>query len=467
MKARSSTVLVLIIALGCFTASFSQTLIRGRVVDSDSNAVPFATVRLPGLSTTTQVNQQGYFEFHIAPKIIKDYYLKSGVDLFITVEKVSMVMLEPPDQKIRLPHNPDIQPQFRIIMVKKGSPLLVRSERMLEYVFQRRLTATIAAKDKELTRQYELAQEAVRLGLPEEALRVAVENYKRNLRTNPDLNKQGLAALDDANTASEYRTREQKLEVAEMAFREASKENAHAIEEGRKAEALQAEIDFNLGMVFFERARYDSAVINFAKADSAIPGKANQLNMLARALQELAQYDKSWQVFQLALEIDTNTHGRNQPNAAVLLNNIAGVLYARGDYVGALEKYNEALRILERTIGRVHPRAATVLNNIALMLKERCDYAGAMEMYNEALKINEASFGRNHPNVARDLNNIAGLLYVRGDYAGATEMYDEALHIMERKFGRVHPDVATVLNNFALMLREKGDYVGALKMVRV
>ena len=325
-----------------FANLWAQTQIIGRVVDADSHAVAAATVRLWGL-TSQPANAQGYFQITLSQQTAKAHALAPGRDLYIEVEKEGMVVLEPPDKKFRLPDNPETQAHFRVVMVKKGSPLLARSERMLEYVFQKRLTAAIAANDKEAARQLELAQEAARLGLPEEKLRVAVENYKESLRTSPDLNKRGLALLDDANAETESKIKQQKLDQAEGAFREASRKNLLAIREGRKAEALQPEIDFNLGQTFFAKARYDSAAIYFAKADSAAPGDADKLNMLGRALDELAQYDKAMQVYQRAFAKDTTTFGRNHPKVAIRLNNIAGVLESKGDYAGALEKYNEAL----------------------------------------------------------------------------------------------------------------------------
>jgi len=459
----TQVLLVSLMLLGFCHPAFGDYKIIGRVVDADSNAVANASVRLWGLDTK-ETDEFGYVHFNISNATAKQHGLKPGRDLFVNVEKEGMVTIEPPEpeQKIRLPENPDTQSHFRIVMCRKGSLACLRSERMLEYFFNKRLQAAIAATEKEAARQLELATEAARLGLTEEQLQIAVDEYKEGLRTSTDLNKRGLALLDDANSASEYKARQQNLDQAKMSFREAGSKNLKIIAEGKKAEGLQPEIDFNLGLAFFEEARYDSALVYFTKADSAGPGNADRLNWLGGTLEELAQYERAFQIFEQASTIVITQYGRDHPNVARGLNNIALVLEAQGDYAGALEKYDEALKIFEGYFSRNHPNMAIGLNNIALVLEAKGDYAGALAKSEEALKIFEDNFGRNHPNVATGLNTIAGVLVAQGDYAGALEKYDEALKIDEGYFSSNHPKVATTLNNIAGVLVAQGDYAGAL-----
>ena len=459
----TQVLLVSLMLLGFCHPAFGDYKIIGRVVDADSNAVANASVRLWGLDTK-ETDEFGYVHFNISNATAKQHGLKPGRDLFVNVEKEGMVTIEPPEpeQKIRLPENPDTQSHFRIVMCRKGSLACLRSERMLEYFFNKRLQAAIAATEKEAARQLELATEAARLGLTEEQLQIAVDEYKEGLRTSTDLNKRGLALLDDANSASEYKARQQNLDQAKMSFREAGSKNLKIIAEGKKAEGLQPEIDFNLGLAFFEEARYDSALVYFTKADSAGPGNADRLNWLGGTLEELAQYERAFQIFEQASTIVITQYGRDHPNVARGLNNIALVLEAQGDYAGALEKYDEALKIFEGYFSRNHPNMAIGLNNIALVLEAKGDYAGALEKYDEALKIDERHFGRNHPAVAIKLYGIANVLKRKGVYDGALAKFNEALAIDEKYFGPNHPEVAKDLDSIAQVLELKGDRIGAL-----
>ncbi len=464
MKTKRLVSLLSLLVAGSALPVFSQIPIRGYVVDGDSNAVPFAQVRFPGLSREAIVtNPQGYFEYHPSAQKAKDYFLKGGVDLFMTVEKEGMVPLDPPDGKIRLPHNADIQPHFRFVMVKKGSPLLARSERMLNYILRQKIQAAIEVKEQELSRRDVLAEEAQRLGVAKETLLTAVAEYKDRLRTSTDLNLRGLAALDDANEATEFKFRQQKLDRAEVNFREAKRKDELAVREGEAAQKRLPEIYYNLGLTLFAKARYDSAAVYFAKANIAAPRDAEKLNMLGVAWRELAQYERSLQSYQRALEIDTTAHGRNHPNVARELNNIADVLHSKGDYAGALEKYNQALRIDETYFSHSHPNVAIRLNNIAQVLADKGDYERALEKYNEALRIFEVYFDRNHPNVATVLNNIGLLLKAQGKYAEALEKYNMALRIVVASFGQNHPAVASKLNNIGEVLRAQGKYADAME----
>ncbi len=451
--------------IACLCAAMplaAQVRIHGFVLDADSNAVAGASVRIPGLDSKLS-NTDGYFEFRMAKEMAEEYFLKAGSDLFVEVQKEGMVLLEPPDGFLRLPRNADYQKPHTILLAQKGSLALLRSARMLEYVFRQRLNASIESKEKEFARQLEMEKAAARLGLSEAELTTAVDQYKESLRSSDDLNLRGLAALDDANAAATYEVRDTKLTEARKSFLEAERKDRRTVHEGRAAEKRLPEIWFNLGQTYFSEARYHSAAYYFNKADSAAPGNTEHMNMLGRALGELARYDEALATYQLALAIDTTQHGRNHPNVAMRLNNIGGVLHFKGDYSGALEKLTEALTIDKNYFGRSHPRAATDLNNIGEVLKAKGDYSGALEKYNEALTILSNAFGETHPNISKILNNIAEVLISQGDYMGALEKYSEALTTDELYFGRTHPNVATDLNNIAAVLHSQGDYAGALE----
>jgi tetratricopeptide (TPR) repeat protein len=396
MKTKFFVSFLCLLAASSALPAFSQTPIRGYVVDGDSDAVSLAKVRFPGLSREPLLtNARGYFEYRPSAQTVKDFFFKGGVDLFLTVEKEGMVPLDPPDGKIRLPHNANIQSPFRLVMVKKGSPLLARSERMLEYILRQKIQAAVEAKEQELARRDVLAEEAQRLGLAKETLLTAVAEYKDRLRTSTDLNLRGLAALDDANEATEYKLKQLKLDTAEVSFREAKHKDELAVREGEAAQKRLPEIYYNLGLTLFAKARYDSAAFYFAKADT---NDADRLNMWGQALYHLAAYDKALQKFRRAYTLDSTAYGPNHSQVASRLNNIAAVLEAKGDYAGALEKYEEALKIDESYFGRNHPNVATRLNNIAGVLEAKGDYAGALEKYEEALKIFTQFLGPDHPN---------------------------------------------------------------------
>lgn len=442
------------------TTSFAQMTLTGRVVMPDSSAVAFANVTL--LGEKQQTTASGRFSYEISEAMQKRLGVEIGDDLPILVEKEGLVVLQPANGRIRIPRKAMSQ-EIEIIMAKKGSPLLIKSEAVLENLIQQRVNAAILAEKggNESLRDV-LAEEALRLGLDKDQLREAMNHYKASLRKSEEAIKRGLAALDDANEAKEFKLKQQKLQEAKNNFHEAIHKDETASRAGREADKRLPESYYNLGLAYFNEARYDSAAFFFTRADSAEPNSADKLNMLGRALGELAQYDKAMQAYQRAFEIDTTTFGRNHPNVATRLNNIGVVLELKGDYARALEKLDEALQIDAACFGWNHPNVATQLSNIAGVLMAQGDYAGALGKFNESLMIDEANWGRNHPDVASDLNNIGEVLREKGDYEGALEKYHEALKILQEFYGLKHPHIAATLNNIALVLYSKGDYPRAM-----
>ncbi len=122
-------------------------IIRGRVLNSDSTAIAQAEVIISGLSRTV-TNNDGYFSFQLTKAAAEKYFLKSGSDWFIEVIKDDFLLMEPADGRITIKHNYDYQDPHEIYMARKGSLALLRSERVLEHVFKKRLDAAVAAKDK-------------------------------------------------------------------------------------------------------------------------------------------------------------------------------------------------------------------------------------------------------------------------------------------------------------------------------
>ncbi len=454
--------LILVLLFGSkITASFGQINIIGRVMMPDSNSVAYADVTFLGVKSQTTAS--GRFTFEITAAMQKRLGVEIGDDLPIFVEKEGLVLIQPANGRVRIPRNPMSQ-EIEIIMAKKGSPLLIKSDALLENIIRQRVnTAILEEKSGGESLRDVLAEEALRLGLDKEQLLTAMRDYRDSLRTSADLVKRGMAALDDANESPSAFSKQQKLEEAKQSFREAIQKNEQEVRTSFEARVRLPETYYNLGLSFFNEARYDSAIVYFAIADSLAPNDAEKLNMLGRALETLAQYDQALQVFHHALGIDTTTHGRNHHYRARELKNIARVFKTKGDYTQALELNNNALYIYETFFGRNHPEVARVLNGIGEILQEQAEYAGALMHYNEALKIFEFSYGKNHAEVAGVLNNIGEILRSLGDYAGALEKFKEALTIYELYFGRNRPEVAEGLNNLGLVIADKGDNSDALK----
>lgn len=354
-----------------FANAAGQTRILGRVTDADSMAVPLALVRLLGLDAKT-TNAQGYFDFAISKAVAQSHALKAGADLYCEVEKPGMVMLEPPDGQMRLPHNWTYQKPLRIILCRQGSPLLARSERMLQYVLQQKIAAAVEAKETEMAKRDVLAGEARRLGLPKAALLTAVAEYKDRLRTSADLNERGLAALDDALEAEVPEIKQKKLAEAENNFREARSKDEAALDQGLAAAARLPKTYYYLGLTYYHTSRYDSALVFFSKAEAAAPAEATTSNLLGRTLEKLARPDSALGLYQHAVEKSRLRYGRKHPKVAAELEQLGEAQQARGNHLAALAHYREALQITETatdTTAAFAPRLRAQIDSVKVLLQ--------------------------------------------------------------------------------------------------
>ncbi|MGC2235063.1 MAG: tetratricopeptide repeat protein [Pyrinomonadaceae bacterium] len=177
---------------------------------------------------------------------------------------------------------------------------------------------------------------------------------------------------------------------------------------------------------------------------------------------DLAQYEKTIQFYEEALQITEKTIGKEHPNYASSLNNLAIVYRSQGKYDEAIEKYKEALWIGEKTIGKEHPNYAIRLNNLANVYNSQGRYDEAIDLFKQTLKIGERTTGKEHPAYATRLNNLAIVYNSQGRYNEAIELYKQALEIGEKTIGKEHPEYALRLNNLASVYVNQGKYKEAL-----
>lgn len=460
---------VLFLLLVSVAISYGQTTVKihGKVMDADSQVVSFAAVRLPGLAAT-QTDTNGYFAFTLSKQKAENISFKPGVDVKIIVEKPGMVMLDPPelDPTIRLPLNWTYQKPFEVYLATKGSPVLLRSERMLERLLQEQRQATIEAKEYEFSQRDVFVEAAYRLGVGKQTLLTAVIEYKSRQRTSTDLIKRHSLTLDDAIEATDFQIRQHKLKEAKKGFHEALQKDELAAHEGREAESRLPEIYNSVGLTFFIQAQYDSAAFFFEKADSARPGHALTLSILGETFYELAQYERALQVHFHTLHIDSTTYGYNHPNVARNFNNIGTVLLAKGDHRGALSMFQNGLKIDESHFGRDHPVVATRLNNIATVYEFNGDYNSALSKYQEALEIFSRALGPDHLDVAIELNNIGNVFLHKAQYDTALTKFQKALKIIQNAYGELHPLAASSLNGIGSVYKARDSLDVAIMIYR-
>jgi len=127
-----------------------------------------------------------------------------------------------------------------------------------------------------------------------------------------------------------------------------------------------AEDYYNLGIAYFfdKSPDYRAALDAFLEADRLIPGKAEYLNMIGRAYQELGEYARAKDYFDRALAIDEQVYGHEHPAVARDLNNLGGAYFKLGDKKRARDYFERAHAIFKKFFGDQHPSTQTVKENL-------------------------------------------------------------------------------------------------------
>ena len=151
----------------------------------------------------------------------------------------------------------------------------------------------------------------------------------------------------------------------------------------------------------------------------------------------------------LALTIDEQLLGPEDPTVAIRLNNLAEILKEIDDVAEAETLLRRALAIEEK---QEHANLAIRLHNLAALLVRTNRTAEADPLIRRALAIDEKTVGEEHADVARDLNLLVGLLVATYRQAEAEPLMRRALAIDARCFGPEHPHVARDLYNLTQVL---------------
>ena len=139
--------------------------------------------------------------------------------------------------------------------------------------------------------------------------------------------------------------------------------DSHAIKLDKKDKELAA-AHYERGRVKELRIKYTQAKKSFAKAAILQPENTTYLSAYASILDDLAEYSKAIEYYELALVSDLKTYGEEHPDVAIDRNNLGSVYKALGDYPKAIEYLELAYKTMLTVFGDNHPSTKTVKNNL-------------------------------------------------------------------------------------------------------
>ena len=183
-----------------------------------------------------------------------------------------------------------------------------------------------------------------------------------------------------------------------------------------------ANVDNNLGLLYFAKGDYDKAMDSYKKA--------------MRTLKTL--------------------FGEGNPYLAQTYLNVGQIYQEKGDYEQAKHYSKKALDFSKMLYGENHPEVASCYNNLGIAYEKSGDLSNSLDCYAEAWNIWTSAYGNdNHPDIAMAFINIGNVHRQQGDLIVADDYYRKALNIVEKVYSKRHPLAALCYNNIGTVYFDK------------
>ena len=231
----------------------------------------------------------------------------------------------------------------------------------------------------------------------------------------------------------------------------------------RSADLLGATKDHKEAIALYERAQKICKRVHgeeSTQVGDVLAGIADQYETqgmdLGYTKESQALFEKSFQLYERALDIAIHTHGAQSVEVGTVLDSMASVRHSQDKLDEAFGLHERTLRIFEVEYGVHSSAVSTVLVNMATlhvrqgMLMRRGQewpenpetpqlFEDALALNSRALKINERVYGAESSAAALALEGMAFVCYTLGRYkestrdmSGSQDSYSEACKFYER-----------------------------------
>jgi eukaryotic-like serine/threonine-protein kinase len=258
----------------------------------------------------------------------------------------------------------------------------------------------------------------------------AATTYERELGPHhPDfgfaLGAVGLVAFQEHDNRAARTALERSLSIIETSVGE--KHIAYAMALNNLAMVDGRDDNFAAARRGYERAAALFESLHHPQLFSAI---ANLGEMERR----IGMYDDARKHLERALEIATETQGKDSSRAADALLALAALAFDAKDYAEAQALYERTLAIRLEQLGEHNPVTAEALYGVGLTLSSRDDCKHAIPYQQRALAAFESAYHANHPAIADALTALARCRNAIGD-RHAVDDIERALAIRDRAPG--------------------------------
>jgi hypothetical protein len=228
----------------------------------------------------------------------------------------------------------------------------------------------------------------------------------------------------------------------------------------RMATYLKTRGDSRAARRHFERAYRERR----ARLGEDHPDTLLSANNLALDLQDLGQYQQTYNLNQDILDRRRRLLGEDHPDTLSSANNLAFDLRDLGKYQQAHDLNQDTLDRRRRVLGEDHPDTLLSANNLAVDLRDLGQHQQSHGLNQDTLDRRRRVLGEDHPDTLSSANNLALDLRDLGQHQQAHDLNQDTLDRYRRVLGEDHPDTLRTASNLVRDLRELGQHEQASEL---
>lgn len=218
-------------------------------------------------------------------------------------------------------------------------------------------------------------------------------------------------------------------------------------------EANLARANHRNGHIGAAEEHFQSALATLRKVQSNAPTEyASQLNNYGLLLVQLRRFTPAADAFSEAQSIFEAKLGASHPSSVAVTVNLAGVAERRHQAARAAELYQRAVDLDTEHFGRNHYRVGLDLNSLGAFEARHKHLPEAARFLRESYGILRTAYGPDHPEVALIAANLGRTLWMMKLYDEAEGLFAESIRIQELRFGADYAQLIPLYEEYAQLL---------------
>lgn len=239
-------------------------------------------------------------------------------------------------------------------------------------------------------------------------------------------------------------------------------------------DTILAKKTFDKAVVYFDNAKYDSALLLFNKAknvwheyvlkypdrgfkDNYKENYLSCLNNIGGIYNNTGKLDTAYIIYTNSISYGLNNIKDSCVEVANLYHNLGLNRYFALKYDLAEDLYFKSLEYYKRTVGEDNVKVLWLFYDFGLLYNDMGLPDLSLVCHLKSLKLKNKFFGEKNIEVGHSYLWVGGAYYYKGDFDLAYENFTKSLNIYIENKGYINIDVAYSFNNLATVLCAKGE----------